>query len=510
MQSIRRVSAFLTIIALLLPTIAQGQVVERLPNKKTPIATTCDVLTCQLPKELFITERFLRDRKNGLPFTPDPRPLTPFLEVVRLNQLSQTMGYVNIYEKYRTTTFRDEALNRVNYFLDLGTSAYGNGPRDGMIAYMFLEAYRVFGDTRYLQAGVAIADACAALPDRDMVMNGGLMCALGLGAAFQATGNTTYRDASRRVTTNTTPKLFPDGTFPHLPTLAGGKNIGYTTWMNTELMLLGGMDPLDPFTDFLTRKTAERISTLIDPKGNLIIHTETENFGSDPGNENTGYGPDVAGLFSLSLSMVATNHYDIARRTLANGFSHRKGGLDYGGYPDVYNPTEWPITNIWASGNPSVLRTSLIFWYMSMFPKFMSPCSNGPVQSCVATTQTCTPEMQVAGVCAVGEVGTQQCLGGRYSACASIPAVTVESGNACGEAYGCEQRGNSACYQTCTLYGSKICRNGICAEQCYDVNIEGQPSPTCTESCIENQFCGDFLQQPISITDTDSMMCRML
>jgi len=509
MYRLRSIVVLLTIVSFLLPTVTQGQLIERLPNKPDPKPTFRDVLTCQLPKELFITERFLRDRKNGLPYTPDPRPLTPFVEVLRLNQLSQTMGYINIFEKYRTATFRSEALARVNYFLNLGDAAYGNGPRDGMIGYMFLEAYRVFGDSRYLQAGINIADTCAALPDKDLVMNGGLMCALGLGAAFQATGNTLYRDASRRVTKNTIPKLFPDGTFPHLPTLAGGKNIGYTVWMNTELLLLGGMDPLDPFTDYMTRKTAERISTLIDANGNLITHTETENFASDPGNENTGYGSDVAGLFSLGLSMVATNHSDLARRTLTKGFLLRKGGADYGGYPDVYNPTEWPITNIWASGNPSVLRTSLIFWYMSMYPKFMTSCSNGPAQSCVATTQTCTAEMQQVGVCAVGEAGTQQCLGGRYSACASIPSVTVENGQACGEAYNCEQRGESACYQTCTLFGSKICRNGICAEQCYDVDAYGQPSPSCTETCVQYQYCGEFLQQPISYSQSNTAMCRI-
>jgi hypothetical protein len=340
-------------------------------------------------------------------------------------------------------------------------------------------------------------------------MNGGLMCALGLGAAYRSTGNTLYRDASRRVTANTLPKLFPDGTFPHLPTLSGGKNIGYTTWMNTELLILGSLDPLDPYTDFLTRKTAERISTLVDDRGVLIPHTATENFASDPGNENTGYGADVAGLFSVSLSMVATNHLDVARRALTNGFTHRKGGTDFGGYPDVYNPTEWPITNLWASGNPSILRTSLIFWYMSMFPKFTTSCANGPTQSCVATAQTCTAEMQQAGVCAVGELGTQQCLGGRYSSCASIPTVTVESGMACGISTGCEQRGDMACYQTCTLHGSKICRNGICAEQCYDVNVEGQPEPSCTSTCYEYQYCGDTLVQSTVTEAPDTVMCLL-
>lgn len=489
------------------PVLAQEVLVQ---PKKTPVPTTCDLWTCQLPKEIMVTERFLRDRKNGFPYTPEPRNLTPFVEVLRLNQLSQTMGYLNLYRSSRYALYRDEALNRVEYFLSLGPTALGNGPRDGMIAYMYLDAYDLFHDGRYLNAGLAIADTCAGLPDKDLVMNGGLMCALGLGAAYRATGSTIYRDASRRVTENTAPKQFPDGAFPHLPTLAGGKNIGYTTWMVTEMLLLSEFDPQDPNTDFLMLKSANLISQLIDAQGQLITQTATENYASDPGNENVGYGTDTAGLFSVALTMMATGRKDLASRSLKNGFSHRMGGVNNGGYPDVYNPTVWPIPNAWANGSPSVLRTSLIFWFMTMYQKFSPSCTNGPTTSCMTSATNCSAAMAAVGACTPPVSGTQTCIGGRYTACLDIPRTSMQFGQACGESTSCADFGNSACYQVCTLYGSKICYNGQCGDVCRDVNAYGQPVPTCTTTCYDNQSC----LEPAPVTEELDLpsvtMCRQL
>lgn len=494
-----------SLIATFIASPVLAQEVLRTPRKIPTTETTCDLWTCQLPKEIMITERFLRDRKNGFPYTPEPRNLTPRVEVLRLNELSQTMGYLNLYRSSRYALYRDEARARVEYFLSLGSAAFGNGPRDGMIAYMFLDAYELFQDPRYLTAGLSIADFCVGLPDRDLVMNGGLMCALGLGAAYRATNSFVYRDAARRVTENTLPKQFPDGAFPHLPTLSGGKNIGYTTWMVAEMLLLSQFDPQDPHTDFMVLKSANLIAELINANGELITQTPTENYASDPGNENVGYGTDTAGLFSIALTMYATGRKDLATRSLKNGFSHRMGGVNNGGYPDVYNPTVWPIPNAWANGNPSVLRTSLIFWFQTLFQKFSTSCAAGPVTTCMTSATNCNAAMAAAGACLPSVAGTQTCIGGRYTACLDLPRTNVQFGNACGESTQCTDMGNSACYQTCTLYGSKLCYNGVCGGACRDTGVEGQPVPTCETVCYENQGC----LEPAPVTEGAGSLLTM-
>lgn len=476
------------------PVVAQE--ILRLPKPITPVGTTCDPLTCQLPKEVDITERFLRDRKNGLPYTPDPRPLSVPLEVLRLNQLSQTMGYLNLYRAYpRNTIYRQEALNRVEYFLSLGASAFGNGPRDGMIGFMFLDAYSLFGDARYRQAGLVIADNCLMLPDKDLVMNGGLMCALGLGAAYKATNNIVYRDMARHVTDQTAPKQFSDGAFPHLPTLAGGKNLSYTSWMTVELLLLGRFDPEDPYTDFLALKSADFLSQRVKANGTFEFFSATENFDSDPGNENAGIGHDVSGFFSMALNMHATGRPELASKILKNGFDQRMGGVNFGGYPDVYGAEE-PITNLWLSGKPSVLRTSLVFWYLSMFKGLAPTCKNGPEISCAAVNGVPTS-------------GSLYCLAGRYSACIDLPNQAMLSGQACSQEQTCIDNGAMACYQTCTLFGSQRCYNGICAGQCYDINDQGQPAPVCTTQCYDNRSCGELTVSVPTVVARDSAMCRI-
>jgi hypothetical protein len=105
--------SFALLVSLFTPHVVFAQeAILIAPRSTTP--RICDPLTCQLPSELQITERFLRDRKNGLPYTPEPRVLTPEIEVLRLNQLSQTLGYLHLYRAYpQSTIYQDEAKSRV-------------------------------------------------------------------------------------------------------------------------------------------------------------------------------------------------------------------------------------------------------------------------------------------------------------------------------------------------------------------------------------------------------------
>ena len=148
---------------------------EAVPPDVPPCA---DVLRCQLGREIALTDRFLRERRYGLPYTLDPRPLDYPLEMLRLNVMSQALGYLNLYRLDRRPEYRREALARVEYMLALGDAAFGNGPRDGMYGYAMLEAFELLGDERYLDAGRRAAQRCAEGRPDELTMNGGLMCAL--------------------------------------------------------------------------------------------------------------------------------------------------------------------------------------------------------------------------------------------------------------------------------------------------------------------------------------------
>lgn len=483
----QRLITAVILLSLLAPQLSAAQQL-RLPNSRTSSPRTCDPLTCQLQLEIVNTDNFLRARKNGLPYTPDPRNLTPQVEELRLNELSQTMGYLNLYRRYKTALYKQEAIGRVDYLLSLGATALGNGPRDGMYAYMFLDAYQQFHDQRYRDAGVAIANTLVNLPDKDLVMNGGLMAALGLDAAYQVTGTVSYRTAARRAISNTAPKQFPDGAFPHLPTLAGGKNLSYTSWMAIELLLLGTLDSQDPNVDFLTLKTADFIDQRVLTNGTLEYANDQENFDSDPGNVNAGYGHSVADLFAAGLSLAATGKTTTASSILRTAFSYRLSGTNFGGYPDVYG-SEVVLDNPWVNGYPSILRTSLIFWYMTIFQAFSASCTQGTAVSCTTTINNCNPAMASAGVCQLGILGTQTCLAGRYSACLDLPNTSMQSGQACGQTTECIQTYDGSCQVTCTHYGSRVCWNQTCAPLCQDIDLEGQPAPTCTSVCHQGIDC---------------------
>lgn len=459
---------------------------------RTPPATTCtDVFNCRLPKEIQATHNFLLQRKYGLPYTADPRwPGTPTGEVLRLNVVSQALAYLNLYRATYSSTYRQEALDRVNYVLSLGDSALGYGPRDGMTGYMFLDAWRLTGDDRYRAIGLRIADLCLTNRDYDMQMNGGLMCSLNLGLAYQLTGNTTYRDMSRTVVQRTAPKQFPDGAFPHEPSQASGKNTSYTAWMDTELFHLRRLDPGDPNLDLLLAKSVNFLSKRVNSDGTLSYQDANGMYYSDPGNADSRYWTSELG--AVAYSLYAGGQRATSSKVLSFLFSQRMIGEDYGGYPDKYANVD--PTNIWTTGRPSVLRTSLNFWYLTMFKLANSTCNLGPAIACTVTSDNCDPLYQRLGLCTAGLTGTQTCLDGRYSTCVDLQQTAYRVGQACATENYCRDEGGGACYYTCTHFGTKACVGSTCGQQCYDLDDQASGFPSCTSVCYDNQSCAMAVQ----------------
>ncbi|MEK7637477.1 MAG: hypothetical protein AAB402_03805 [Patescibacteria group bacterium] len=466
---------------------------------RPPVSPTCtDIFNCRLPQEIRNTSNFLLQRKYGLPYTADPRwPGTPTGEVLRLNVVSQALGYLNLYRATRLTAYKQEAVGRLNYVLSLGDQALGYGPRDGMTGYMFLDAWKLTGDARYKTAGLHVADTCLTNRDYDMQMNGGLMCSLNLGLAYQITGNTVYRDMSRTVVQRTAPKQFPDGAFPHEPSQASGENTSYTAWMSTELFHLRQLDPQDPNLDFLLAKNINFLVKRVNSDGTLNYQDAYGTYYADPGNADSRYWTNELGVVSYDL--YAGSRKTEAGKVLSFLFKQRMIGEDYGGYPDKYAGVD--PTNIWTTGRPSVLRTSLIFWYLTMFRLAAASCSSGPTVNCTVTSANCDPLYQQLGLCDQDLPGVQTCLNGIYSSCIDLQQAAYRVNQACTVENYCQDDGNQACYYACTHFGTKVCVGSTCGQQCYDLDDQASGFPDCTSTCYDNQSCSTNTQPAWSNSD---------
>ncbi len=475
-------------------TVADFGEIQHSPIPPTLRKCRNNMWGCTLPTELENTERFLSRRKQGLPYTPDPRPLTPAGEVLRLNTLSQAMGYLSMYRANRMMYYRREAQQRVEYILSLGQSGYGSGVRTGIFGYMFLDAYRLLNDSRYLREGLRIADDCANLPASDMHMNGGLMCAINLDSAYQLTGDTRYRDAARDTVQRTAPKQFADGAFPHLPTQAGGENLSYTAWMDVEMILMQQFDPSDPNLELLMVRTGRFLSDRIAADGSLNYFDANGSYDQDAGSVSR-YG--VADIASTALGAYSIGNRSAAEKALTFLFRQRLSGPDLGGYPDKY--AELDPNNPWLNGNPSVLRTSLIFWYLSLFQNFPTSCSVAQ-KSCTVTPANCNPAYAELGLCNQSLPGTQTCLLGRWTSCFDPVQTAYRTQQDCNVETYCSDENGQACFYNCTHLGTKRCVGSQCSQTCYDVDDQIQGPPQCDVRCYENNSCSLVTQEQPSPT----------
>lgn len=311
---------------------------SRPPDPEAPpeVLPACtDVLRCQLAREIALTDRFLRERRYGLPFTLDPRPLDYPLEMLRLNVMSQAMGYLNLYRTGHRAEHRREALARLEYLLALGDIALGNGPRDGMYGYLMLDAYDLLREERFLAAGRRAGERCVrGQTDFNLTMNGGLMCALNHAFLARLDGSETSAAIADGIVDRTAPKQFEDGAFPHQPFLASGRNTNYSAWMANELLMLRSLRPALELTEYLAVNTIEFLQRRVGPDGLLVYRDSLFDYASDPGGGDTrGWTSELA---SVGLDLAVSGHRDDAARVLSRLFAMRLKGEDLGGYPDKY------------------------------------------------------------------------------------------------------------------------------------------------------------------------------
>ena len=281
-----------------------------------------------------------------------------------------------------------------------------------MVGYTFLSAYEITRNVSYLNYGISIANNCLLNPYG--ALNGGYACSMVLSKTYTLTNNFTYLNHSRGITQRTRPMQYPDGSFPH--TNYGSKDASYTSWMMYELSLIQLDDPNNPDIDLALVKGNNFLINRVNPNGSL-------NYEDQYGRYYDSNNPYSRGI-TADLANTAYNLRTIGREDLSNSlliflFSKELSGNNSGSYPNQWDYVWAGVTN----DSPSVLRTSLIFWYFSTIPLINQSCQNGLKIPCTITPDNCNVAYQELNKCNLNIKGYDLCMNGRFTKCFNETAI---------------------------------------------------------------------------------------
>jgi hypothetical protein len=308
-----------------------------------------------------------------------------------------------------------------------------------------------------------------------------------LGKAYQITGDASYLTAAQQITRETSNKQFPDGAWPHQATLTAGENTSYSAWLMYEMITYRQYDSQNPDLDYAILQTADFLERRVNADGTLNFSDEYGTYAEDPtGADSRGWLNDLA---SVAYDLRATGKTDTAQTVLNHLFSLELSGDNLGSYPDKWDYID--PTNPWMTGNPSVVRTSLIFWYLTSIAQLnqSGACALGTPTPCTISTTDCSASYQELGLCVAGGIGTNSCIAGISTSCFNPRAVHYEAVNDCNKTSNC-------CYDSlmrksriiaCQTTGDRRCAGTACNNYCVDAFYDDQQ---CTETWVSGDQCG--------------------
>ncbi len=443
-------------------------------NTNAFISKKCDkdFFNCRLMKEILKTHKFLQRNENGLPYTDDPRVISPFREEVRLNIDAQANGYLNLYKFTHKKIYLREAQDRLDYIISLGPAALGAGPFDGQAGFTFLYAYELTKNKGYYNYGIKIADACITYqtPYNSLVLNWGYMCAMTAAKAYKITGDTKYLNLVRNITRDTATYQFNDGSFPHFAINdPNASRAGYTYWMIYELLQIREDDPENPDMDSVLVKSHDFLARRINYDGSLNY---SKGYNFDPMYEELDPRGWVADFANVAYALKAFGDDEKTKLALNSMFSYELNGTYLGSYSDKF---EFPQPDtVWTAGkNVSVLRTSLIFWFLTSIPLIDDSCNNGFKKSCQITNKNCDSSFREFGLCNSGLSGENVCINGRFTGCLNETLITYPLIPNCYYPFvvSCDPN-YPYCATVCfTTESNKKCINGVCTA-CFNTIVD--------------------------------------
>ncbi len=431
---------------------------EPLPVR--PILCQDGFFGCTLIERILAVSSFLSTRENDEGYTPDPRPLTPTSEVIRLNVIPQAQGFMNLYTLTNKEEYKERARSRLDYVVGLGQGALARSPWDGNVGYVMLDAYQRIGGDSYRTFGLSIADECLTFTGQngwgtDLILNWGYMCGMNFAKAYAVTGDAKYLAAVRTVTRRNAARQNADGGFPHKP--QGLTDTLYTTWMMAEVLDIRKDDPLNPDVDQTLMKAEQVLFNRVNVDGSLNYADASGSYANNPGSYDTrGWTTTLSGL---AYYLKAMGHDTEAQKLLTYLFMLERSDVNAGGYPDKYDYVE---LGDWSTGDPSVLRTSMLFGDLTaiaLLARNSGSCVPGTSSSCVITPTNCSPAFTEVGLCRRNIAGVDRCIDGRQTKCINPVLITYPLTD-CGTRMCTPGPGN--CWHLCTPQGSQQCVAGIC------------------------------------------------
>jgi len=292
--------------------------------------------------------------------TRDARSLENPTEEIRLTVAPQLLGYVARYEAGAAPL--EDVSSRADFLVQHFDEAVSGGPFDGMLAYALLAAWEHTKDEATLARADELVDACLALPDADTVLNGGLMCAMGLAKHAALFADAASIDRTDRILGQLDGYVHPDGSFPHW--CPGTTDVHYSAWMGMELALID-----DEIDSAAAREKRDGIASFLEAR---VGETGEPTYEDDAGvywSLGSGCGTDydtrgwVNELGYEALVLDRTGSAEAAASMSFLTSLARDGGFaDKWAYPVPESDPIYP----WATGDPSIIRTSVVFWSLAV------------------------------------------------------------------------------------------------------------------------------------------------
>jgi hypothetical protein len=318
-----------------------------------------------LPRVLARAEQFFSLRAPGA-ILRDPRLVVHEPEEIRLNITAQLLAYCELYAHTGDPRHLEAVILRADFLVARLDEIRTYSAFDGMLGYALLSAYAATGDPAYKAPVETIVARCKQLAGWDNTLNWGLMCAICLSEVHAQAGDEDARTKVIAIINSLRTYQNENGSFPHY--CPHSIDVHYTAWMGTELMLVErNLDypPIGQLLAGIRSFLAERIDATGVPSYESCDHEQncrsyySRASGCPEDYDTRGWINELAYHAVILRPVGSHDYYDVMDFLVATGTE--------GGYPDKWDflpPAEDPI-HIWATGSPSVLRTSLVFWLMA-------------------------------------------------------------------------------------------------------------------------------------------------
>lgn len=295
----------------------------------------------------------------------DSRWVISATEAARLSVIPQLLGYAELHRALPTPRLREDIVQRADYLSNRFQEFRSGTVFDGMLAYAMLEAFTATGDSAYLERGDEVLAELRGIPDREYILNGGLMAAMAFAKHHRLTGDAESERRVRLALSTLPAYQHPDGSFPHW--CAGSRDVHYTAWMANELIWI--QRQLD---DPAITPTLERMRDFLEQR--VSVRGVTSYQAPCPGHSGctdyyysiaTGCGQDYDTRGFINELGYHALLFDRFRSPRYRPLMEFMDSLEDGGtVPDKWDypvpPTDpyYP----WANADTSVLNTSLMLW----------------------------------------------------------------------------------------------------------------------------------------------------